>query len=305
MNHDRRQGARHPRLLRMTFDWEGDTYQAVTTDISAAGAFLNTIVYPTDGTVLELVHTVGDASVRFAAVVRRVVDPLSRISVVPGIGVSWMRIWTRGSAAGLTKELEGIFKQPVKVDAESGPDGRVAVWTPGARSPISSAATRLADVRADLRQLEDVRPPIEGRTGPLPRVGTAVERRATPRAEIGAEVTFYANRIPLAGRVRDLSLRGMWVVSSDGTLPQVGDVVTCRYPLPDADQLRWARLVGVVIRSLGGRAPGFAVEIIRIDNLGQSHAFESYIDRQTALARGPASKHRPVPQRQLHAVPSD
>ena len=284
MTIDRRRHARRARLIRLAFEWAGRAEVAVTTDLSEGGAFLNTTVYPPLGAELSLRFQppggLPPLSIRVA--VRRVVDPLSRVSVVPGIGVSIREVRMSADPVVLADAVRDLFAADVVVRTD--PDG-YAVWVPPhqAGDPSPDFA-RMSRVRADLRDLEDLRPQAADTTD-------RAERRSAPRVACGTDVTLYASRTPLAGRVRDISLRGMWIETAE-QLPRVGDVVTCRYPMPTPQGPGWVRLVGVVVRAQGGRDRGLAVEIVRRDDLGNPGGFEAHLrdlgarEAAAALATG-------------------
>lgn len=260
MGSDRRRHPRHPRLLRVVFDFDRRAEVGVTTDVSEGGAFINTVCFPAVGSRLDLTHSTGDGpDLVLHSVVIRVVDTLTRISVVPGVAVRWLGASTAGTAEHLRAMLRQVLD--VTADVRISREGR-ALWfadVPDRSSPEADAL-RAASLRSDLARLEDVRPPL----GPKAE-GTGHERRVAERTPLGIELLFYVNQIPLHGRVRDVSLRGLWVHASE-RMPHIGDLVTCRYPLPgDAGP---ARLVGIVVRVEAGRNPGFGVEILRIDHLG-------------------------------------
>lgn len=297
---DRRRHMRVPRLLKLSFVWEGLPEIGVTTDISLGGAFINTTVFPPHGSLLEL-HLASDQGpdIVFEGIINRAIDPLSRISVVPGVGVRWRQATTTGTTAHLARVFSTVFD--VDITTDTLPDGR-SLWTPEYGANAHSTQ-RLSTVRQDLDAIESVRPDVNA-SAPVNRYGK-VEHRVTHRYDSGAQVTFYVNRLPMNGVVRDISLRGLWV-EGNGGIPRIGDVVTCRYPLPDQDGLRWARLVGVVVRAKAGDDQGFAVEIIRIDNLGAEGAFEKHIDDLDACSQGQGVPHivrppEPALEPQSHA----
>lgn len=262
---DRRQHPRLPRLLKLFFDWDGLPTVAVTTDISVGGAFLNTTIYPAPDTRLTLRYRAdGGLDLRFHATVERAIDPLQRISVVPGIGVRWRSVQTDGSPDQLARVLAELFEAPVQVRQENG----ASVWRP--QAALKSVRPRLDVFKQDIEALDEVRPKLPDR----PAQGR--ERRQTDRYDARAKVTFFVNRRRLDGHVRDLSLRGLWV-NCDGALPLAGDVVTCRYPVRKPSGLTWTKLVGVVVRTTEGASRGFAVEILRADDVDSPGAFEEHL----------------------------
>jgi len=294
---DRRRYERTQRLIRLRFDWGGGNHFGVTTDLSFGGAFINTGVYPPPGTVLDFVYdpTGQGQPIIFTAVVQRVVDPLSRISVVPGIGIRWLQAMTHGSAESLSRLLTSLFKQ--EVGLELTPDGRV-IWRPEHDDPADTPEfkrTRHAQVRDDLSKLDRIVAPVAEK--PL-------DRRSAPRFQTSTEVTVYVNRLPLNGRVRNISLRGLWV-EAEGFLPRVGDVVTTRYPIEHKGEDRWVRLVGVVIRTRPAPDSGFGLEIIRVDNLGVPALFEDYIDHLAQAQSPDGNAPRTLDERPFHTVNSD
>lgn len=275
---DRRKHPRQARFLRLGFDWSSQRCLAVTTNVSTGGAFLNTAVLPPPGAQLDIAWAGGDGEpdVTFRGMVRRVVDPLSRISVVPGVGVAWLSARAPTSPHGLVRLLA-----PILGEVEVVADGDEAVWYPAA--PMVAAP--LCRIVKDLQRIDDLRPAVGETTEPCP----------PSQSQSGVEVVFYVSREPFSGRVRNLTRRGLWV-DTEGPLPCVGDVTTGRYPIGGVEApLTWARMVGVVVRAQHtGDTRGFAVEIISVDN---SAGFERHV---AALEQLPPPE--PVVRRHRSAI---
>ncbi len=292
MVRDRRAHVRRQRLLKVRFDWNGGTHVGVTTDLSLGGAFLNTTVYPPVGTELELVH-VPDGSaneVTFRAQVRRVADPKSRNSVLPGVGVQWLEVVSDGTAGQLQWILKNIMETDLPVLRA---DDGTSRWVPGDWETGEDEGNNSGFFR-DLRALEDVLPEPGPERDEDPVSGRRARRYVLGEA---TEVTVYVKGVPTVGYVRDVSLRGMYIESA-GALPVVGEVAQVRYPLPDPVEIQYARLVCAVVRADDDdELRGFAVAIIRIHNMGSPGAFETHVaaveaKRATERARNPEA-HRP------------
>ncbi|MFT7624754.1 MAG: hypothetical protein ACI9WU_003944, partial [Myxococcota bacterium] len=284
MSGDRRRYVREPRFLRLVFKWREQEMVGITTNVSEGGAFLNVSDCPPEGSVVELLHEAVDdiPEILFAGIVQRVIDPLSRISVVPGVGVRWLQATSTEGAEKLRVALRSLLDVDT-VQVTSDENGR-GVWRPirlDLADEAGDAPNNLNRVKQDLQRIEGSRPEVPRGLGPLPRAGEDLERRGVVRAESGVEVTFYVNRAPVSGSVRNVSLRGMWV-DCHGEIPATGEVLTCRYPVPSKTGIRWVRLVGVIVRRETGRKPGFGVETISVDNLGIPRLFEEHVD---ALSR--------------------
>lgn len=295
---DRRAHVRQQRLLKLEFQWDGKSHTGVTTDVSIGGAFVNTSVYPAEGTVLDLVHRPDGSphDVILRARIQRVADPSSRHSVLPGIGVEWLEVSTEASPGQLRWILQGIFRADLEVRRDA--DGH-ARWLPNGE-PSTRRQTTQSQFFRDLKSLEDVLPEP---TGPdvTGQSGRRAQRRAT---ESHVEVNVYVRGIPSVGWVQDVSMRGMWIESDQADLPDVGEIAQIHYPLPCDENVHYARLVGAVVRTENdGAARGFAIAIIRVHDMGQDGAFQFYVTRQEALRERRELERARQLDTELHARP--
>ena len=209
---DRRKYHRQSRLLRLRFKWEDHVEDAVTTDVSVGGAFVNTSVFPSEGTRMSLLYLPDQGpKVAFGCVVTRVIDPLSRISVVPGIGVKWLGATTRGSNEYLESALKRLFGQPVAVTVS--PNGQ-ASWL----ASISTEAVAVRSQSAVVRTMQSDLEQIRGHQA-VTEVLSAVP------SDLNLEATFYVNRVPIVGKVSNLG-RQRLRVQTYAPLPTIGDVTT-------------------------------------------------------------------------------
>ena len=260
---DRRKYHRQSRLLRLRFKWEDHVEDAVTTDVSVGGAFVNTSVFPSEGTRMSLLYLPDQGpKVAFGCVVTRVIDPLSRISVVPGIGVKWLGATTRGSTEYLESALTRLFGQPVAVTVS--PNGQ-ASWL----ASISTEAVAVRSQSAVVRTMQSDLEQIRGHQA-VTEVLSAVP------SDLNLEATFYVNRVPIVGKVSNLG-RQRLRVQTYAPLPTIGDVTTCQLSYGYRGTGGTARIVCVVAAVHDGAEPGFELELVRVKNLN-GVALEDFID---------------------------
>ncbi|MFT7623708.1 MAG: hypothetical protein ACI9WU_002891 [Myxococcota bacterium] len=295
MASDRRTQLRRPRLLRVRFTWDGEEHVGITTDLSLGGAFINTTIYPESGEIIELIHVPegSDCEIVFRSVVRRVADPRSRHSLLPGLGVSFDQVSTTASIGMLEHLLRKIFHETLTVFKDE--DHR-AVWVPGSNN-TQPCLTVPSGFFADLKALEPVQPDPTRDRAEMGKTGRRAQRREPDPVP---EVVYYVRGVPTTGQVQDVSLRGLFVECAD-ELPAVGDVATIHYPLPDPGELEYARIVGAVVRhETEGAARGFGVAILRVHNMGYNATFEAHIAHLEARR----ARQQPDDQKQLGASPA-
>lgn len=99
------------------------------------------------------------------------------------------------------------------------------------------------------------------------------EKRRRGRVSAGKTVTFRLASVALDRVVEDVSLNGFWA-NVGACSPRVGELVSCRYPLPMDDRIHEARLVGRVV---GRGQEGFAVQLVRVDEPGEPEPFEGHV----------------------------
>lgn len=249
---ERRRAVRYRRLLKVSFDFEGETHIGVTTDVSSSGMFVNALIHPPIGAILSFEHEPpgGDHTVVLRGEVTRRVDLRTQHSVIPGVGVRFLSISTR-LPAELRRFLYDLLGQ--RVDVELTESGR-SEWLPCDAAPTSTpsraqVADPLEQLKQDLAAIgipeEEARPQVAG------------EHQS---CRVTVPVTFFSNRIRREGVVRTIDGRGLWIET--GSLPEPGDIVNCRYPVPAVDGPRWVLLIGVVLR-VRAEPAGFALELVR------------------------------------------
>ena len=270
MSWDRRCHARSPRLIRATFDSGPRVRKGLATDISESGAFVSTTSKPGVGAEITLtVHPpTGGQPVELRSVVVRVAS-----AAPTGFAVRWTTASTRGAEAHLRAFLLDHLGVQARVTLAA--DGR-ALWTGeavDAAEPEAAAAPAPAPTPAP--EPPPVLEPHPSATYRAPeRRPPPDERRRRPRVLSAGSVLFQLDgESTVAGTIRDINMSGMWVDTSE-VPPRVGELVSCRYPLPDEIT---ARLVGKVVRAEAGASTGFAVQLIRVDDRERPGAFERHL----------------------------
>jgi hypothetical protein len=263
---ERRQAQRLPRLLELSFQWEGEQHTGMTVQLSMTGAFVNTTVFPKIGERMDLVFRAhpGHPDIIFEGRVVRVIDQYSGNSVVPGMALEWRRLRTAGPPGYLARVLSTLFEHDVLVG--SGKSG--ASWTPG---PV--IASRQADHQRDTDTLNT--------TISLPRALSEQfgERRKVPRVLCDVKALLLLNRLPVSGRLKDISPRGLRI-QCDADFLNNGDVVTGRFPIPSREGHRLIRVTGVIVRLADHpEPPGFAAEIIGVGSQEDADALRRLFER--------------------------
>lgn len=239
---DRRKWIRYSRLLSVEFRWQGGSEQAVTTDISPTGAFVNCSQLPPEGTAVALTLQPDDgmAAVEFCCEVTRVVDAGSTISTVPGVGVRWLSAMTSAPkdklAAYLGRMLGSVAGQLLPTPSGG---SRWQLARPS-RETASFAAGALGEDIAGLRG---------GESNKFTEVPVAEQQPAT----VYVDRQRYHCWPLLAGE------RAVRFGTRD-RLPRMGGAATTIVDYRGGQ----ARLIGVITQLTTGAEPAFEMEILRV-----------------------------------------
>ena len=244
MGNDRRRHDRFPRLLEVSFPWRGGRQAAVTTDVSLSGALVNCPEVPSKGGRMTLTYSppAGGPDVCLIGDVTRVNDP-SDVTVSPGFGMAWDKVWTPGPIQHLQVVLADLFQIQVRVKParEGG-----AVWLAAPRGEPQDAR-RGATIRQDAEQLG-----LEEATSGAP-----------PGFRPGTDVVCFVRRERLAATVTAVGPRFYSAVTTQPA-PRVGDVVVCFHRVPSASDPLLVRIVAMVsVRDRGGA--NFSAHVVRVD----------------------------------------
>jgi hypothetical protein len=116
---ERRLAPRQPCNVRFSYFYRGQRREAMMTNVSRAGAFLNTTIFPPPGSIV-LLESFHDAArgliVRFVVQVVRSVDSL-RLDGSPGIGVAWRRAYCNRGATALAEFVAQAFGFSLEAEA--------------------------------------------------------------------------------------------------------------------------------------------------------------------------------------------
>ncbi len=269
---DRRAFARRNAILRVAFEEAGQRIEAATTDVSAAGAFINTAYYVPIGDWLRLAFTLpsfSDPIFVWSRVVRWA-EVGSRLSVMPGMGVVFVAVESPGGRAAVQRFVEEVLGAPGAVDPNAMDDlaaGGVRLWLRPEREelprpPQADAGTAYAPAR-----LSDA-----------PRV--AQERRSSHRYTVRDECVYFLDDggLPCNGIAIDIGASGCRILTRQ-QVPPVGSRVVARLALggPFADH--WVRLRGRVVHvaSLARASHTFALAVEHLDELGTPGIYADYL----------------------------
>ena len=266
---ERRENRRRPRLLASSFEFAGRIFCGVTTDLSHTGGFINADTDVTFGTRLELRFTApgGPSVVIVSEVVRRVT---AADGPIVGFAVRWIRAKTAGSP----QHLRQFIKKALDVDGGvSQDDSGMAVWHAVApRKNTAPSLPSVSDLLSQAKKRPDIDEPERHPIDASPSDSYS-EKRRRGRVPIDKTVTFRLGSLAMDGVVEDISLNGFWANVGTRT-PKVGELVSCRYPLPIDSRIHEARLVGRVVR-VGH--DGFAVQLVRVDERGEPGTFKDHV----------------------------
>ncbi|MGM0576155.1 MAG: PilZ domain-containing protein [Myxococcota bacterium] len=216
-----------------------------------------------------------------------------------GIRVVWQEARSKESSHGLTRFLERILGIP---EAHVGSDGAppyvfthrfAAPSRPTRPLPAQPAAARMATTAdGGARDLLHAR---LGRPGHAPGPATTPpagepsreavsvdeERRGRPRIELSTPVTWLTASAPHVGRARSLSRSGIYVETEDA-LPDIGERVVVRFPIPHAGKHQLVILTTQVVRhrhagEQPGAAQGFAAKYVMVDELGRPGLLQHFL----------------------------